>query len=318
MSRQMPELYLRGAIFNETMKNLTEKQQIELEDKINELLQTPSLAKSREKFCQTLANTIGSDYKEDKNAAMQEYRIALMKAVVYIMFHKPNLQVFDDPTQTRKLVSQITYNYMKQILNENKIPKSCTEKNLFTEPYIVAHEQISNILTQAKIKNESESDVNSYVLTGDIGLIDLKCAKRIGKIKHKYSKMGVYIKATDKSITIAKERPAPHIKAKIKIPGKIHVMNLDYESEENDDINRYNIEYEISKQNTPSSEFDPTHMRSVLPKDLQELFDIITNTPDEISIEPNKNEMAKYLNISVNEVNKRLNDMKLYYYACKV
>jgi len=44
----------------------------------------------------------------------------------------------------------------------------------------------------------------------------------------------------------------------------------------------------------------------------------VTKVCEQLGKEPNKNQIAKHLNISVNEVNRRLNQMKYFYYAAKV
>jgi len=312
MSRQMPELYLRGAIFNETMKNLTQEQMDEVEKKMEILLKTPSLTKSREKFCQTLAVTIGADYREDKNAALQEYKIALMKATIYVMYHKPNMQVFDDPVQTRKLFSQFTYSYMKQILNENKIPKSINDKHIEGEPFCVAHRQIMILLQEEGIFHTDNHHEDKFIIEGDIGIINLRTAKKIGKIKEKYGKMGVKISADIDRIEITKEKSHPSVKTKIRTASRIRTMNFEHENEDEEKSNRYNLEYEISEKNKEEDTFDPNHMRQMLPDHLAELFDIIVDTPGGM---PNKNKIANDLDISINEVNNRLNQMKYYYYC---
>jgi hypothetical protein len=321
MSRQMPELYLRGAIFNETMKNLSQKQIDTVEAKIEILMKTPSLTKSREKFCQTLAGTIGADYREDKNAALQEYNIALMKAVIYVLYHKPNHQVFDDPIQTRKLFSQFTYNYMKQILNENKIPKSVYDRHIEDEPYVVAYEQVMNILDKEGVFHVGEFHDESFIIEGDIGIISMSVAKKIGKLRDSYVKMGVNITANIQQIEIKKLKSAPNVRARLRSDSRIHVVTFEHETDKTDNDssqNRYNIEYEISqKRHKKPSGFDPSQMRNMLPDHLTEIFDIIIDTPDELGKEPNKNEIAKCLKISINEVNRRLHQMKYYYYAAK-
>jgi hypothetical protein len=314
MSRQMPELYLRGAIFNTTMRNLTPEQMREVEEKIEILLKTPSLTKSREKFCQTLANTIGADYREDKEATLQEYKIALMKAVIYVLFHKPNRQILDDPVQTRKLFSQFTYNYMKQILNENKIPRNIDHKHIEHEPYVVAYKQILSLLAEEGIFHVSEFKHDKYVIDGDIGLIDLKTARKIGMLKSKYEKMGVIVSADIEKIEIRRKFTHPSIKAKIKTSSRIKVMNFEHESDDQGDINRYHIEFEIAKKRgNHEPQFDHHGMRKILPQHLTEVFDLIVNAKEEYD----KGDMAKYLNVSVNEINKRLDQMKYYYYAAK-
>jgi hypothetical protein len=293
----------------------------EVEQHIERLLKTPSLTKSREKFCQTLANTIGADYREDKQAALQEYKIALMKAVIYVLYHKPNRQVLEDPIQTRKLFSQITYNYMKQILNENKIPKDINEINIEGEPYEIAYKQIENMLEKEGIFHVADmmNDKDGYIIEGDIGIINLKTAMKIGKMKEKYSKIGVDIQADIERIEIIKRKSAPDIATKLKTASRIRVMNFEYDSEEESGINRYNIEYEINRKRKPRNDnsFDPTQMRNMMPSHLVDVFDIILDSPKEMGESPNKNQIAKHLDISVNEVNKRLNQLKFYYLASK-
>jgi len=316
MSRQMPELYLRGSIFSNTMKNLSKEQLSEVEEKLELLLHTPSLTKSREKFCQTLANTIGADYREDKDAALQEYKIALMKAIVYVLFHKPNRQVFSDPIQTRKLFSQFTYNYMKQILNENKIPRDVHDKYIENEPYAVAFAQIKHMLEEEGIFHVCDHRIiDRYIIDGDIGLVSLRTAKKIGKLKERYSKFGVNINADIDKIEIIRTKTSPTIKTKIRTSSKIHIMNLDHNDDEENELTRYNIEFEISKKvKTNPHEFDPSSMRKILPTHLADLFDMII---DDKAEQANKNVLAKTLNVSVGEINKRLDQMKYYYYASK-
>lgn len=309
--RQMPELYLRGSIFNKTMKNLTNDQLLKLENKVEELLELPPLFKSREKFCQILSNTIGADYRESKEASLQEYTIALMKAALYIMFHKPNEEIFDDPIQTRKLVSQITYNYVRQILNENKIPKSQTEKEIFDDPYVIAFEQVCSILYDNKIEFDYEHLFNEFWIIGDIFQIDLKCSKKFKNLTSKYKKIGVDIKIDSDRINIIKTKSYPFIKAKIKKMEHIGVMNLDHDSDEDGNLVRDNIEYHISKKSCKNeSNFDPDRMRSILPDNLVDLYDTIINSDDF-----NKNKVSKMLKISVNDINRKLDKIKLYYYA---
>lgn len=315
MSRQMPELYLRGAIFNETMKKLKKEQLIEVEETVERLMKTSSLTKSREKFCQTLANTIGADYREDKNAALQEYRIALMKAVVYVLFHKPNRQILEDPVQTRKMFSQFTYNYMKQILNENKIPSSIYEKHVEDQPYVIVYEQITHMLENEGVFHVCEFESNKFIIEGDIGIISLKTAKKIGKLKEKYKSMGVSINANIDKIEIVKKRSSPTASVKIRKNTRIKVASFDDDNKEDNDnkSSKYSLEFEVSQRQKKEPSFDSNYMRSILPVELTELYDIIMLSTKDL----NKSELADKLKLSTNEVNKRLEKLKTYYYATK-
>jgi len=106
---------------------------------------------------------------------------------------------------------------------------------------------------------------NKYIIEGDIGIINLRTAKKIGKLKTKFSKMGVKIEANINKITIEKIKSAPSIKTKIKTKDKINIMNLDYENDDENELNRNNIEYEISK-NQNHHEFNPNNMREIYEK----------------------------------------------------
>ena len=320
MLRQPSKVYLRGSIFNNTMKNLTPQQLKEVEDKLDILLyKTPSLNKSREKFCQTLANTIGADYRDDKEAALQEYKIALMKAIIYVLYHKPNRQILNDPIQTRKLFSQFTYNYMKQILNENKRPKDINEVVIEDNPFVIAQKQIINILNNNNIHHTIITHHNKIIINGNMGVINLKTAKKIGKIKREFAAYNVLITADNHKIEIINAQKDQHklIKTKLKVFGKIHEINLDNNNDHNVnddlDVTRSNIEHKIIQKHTKNdTPFDVDALRNIMPKHLIDVFNIIMN---ESYI--NKNKIAKILNISTKEVNNRLQQIKYYYYALK-
>jgi len=205
---------------------------------------------------------------------------------------------------------------MKQILNENKIPKSIYNRHIKGEPFSVAHEQIMILLEEESIFHTSEDTNNKFIIEGDIGIISLRTAKKIGKIKEKYGKMGVIISADIERIEIEKRKSAPSVKTKIKLASRIHTISFEHEKEDGgNELNRNSIEFDISIKKKDNDTFDPSHMRNMLPNDLTELFDVIIDSPDGLSEEPNKNEIAKHLNITINEVNKRLNQMKYYYYC---
>ena len=85
---QMAELMIRGGIATQTMANLTQEQIERANTIVEEMTKDPSLAADRVEMCRQLGNTIGGDYRSDRNAALQEFRIALWRATVYLLYHR--------------------------------------------------------------------------------------------------------------------------------------------------------------------------------------------------------------------------------------
>jgi len=85
--RQLSEVFLRGALANVTMKNLT----LEEQEKINELIVTIGehevLAGHKQEFIYQLGSTIAADYRDNKNAAQEEFQIAVWRGIVHLLYH---------------------------------------------------------------------------------------------------------------------------------------------------------------------------------------------------------------------------------------
>lgn len=86
--RQLTELYLRGALANVTMKDLTPDDTAEVMDVIEKVVDHPSMQKHRYQVTKVWGETIGGDYKENRAAGEQEYYITIWKAAVNLLFHK--------------------------------------------------------------------------------------------------------------------------------------------------------------------------------------------------------------------------------------
>lgn len=86
--RQMPELYLRGGLANVTMRNLS-KEEIEFcEEKVNFVANHELMKKHKYQVIRVLGETIGGDYRENRQSAEQEYTIAIWRAVVNLFYHR--------------------------------------------------------------------------------------------------------------------------------------------------------------------------------------------------------------------------------------
>lgn len=86
--RQLPQIYLRGAIANETMRHMPKEDQQRVNALTIELTKSPVLAGHRNRFIEKLSHTIGGDYHyKSRTAADQEFQIAVWRAVVYLLYH---------------------------------------------------------------------------------------------------------------------------------------------------------------------------------------------------------------------------------------
>jgi hypothetical protein len=84
--RQLSEIYLRGALANVTMRQLTPAQRQHVEQLVQTLTNHPILAGHKHEFLYALRTTIACDYKNPDDA-LTEYRIAIWRAIVHIFYH---------------------------------------------------------------------------------------------------------------------------------------------------------------------------------------------------------------------------------------
>lgn len=92
--RQLPKLFLRGSLANETMRNLGKEQKAEVATIVEMVSNCEILLPHKIKFINVLSNTIGGDYRDDKGTrcgpygpAEQEYNIIIWKATVFLLYH---------------------------------------------------------------------------------------------------------------------------------------------------------------------------------------------------------------------------------------
>lgn len=86
--RQMPELFLRGALANQTMRNLTSDQQEHIGKLVKMIVNHPEMAGHKIEFITALAVTIGADYSNDRSIAEEEFYLAVWRGVVQLFYHR--------------------------------------------------------------------------------------------------------------------------------------------------------------------------------------------------------------------------------------
>lgn len=84
----MAELYIRGGLANVTMKHLTPSEQLYCQEICEMVSDHDNMKKHKIQVMRMLGETIGGDYREDRTTAEQEYKIAIWKAVVNLLYHR--------------------------------------------------------------------------------------------------------------------------------------------------------------------------------------------------------------------------------------
>lgn len=85
---QMAELIIRGGIATQTMKNLTQQEIEEINLMVEDVMKDQSIMADKVEICRQLSNTIGGDYRSDRKTGIQEFRIAVWRAVVNLFYHR--------------------------------------------------------------------------------------------------------------------------------------------------------------------------------------------------------------------------------------
>lgn len=84
---QLPTLYLRGSLANETLKKLKPEQREIVSALTEKIVKHPEMVKHRVKFYKTLKHTIGGDYKDIENADA-DYTVGVWQGVAMLLYHK--------------------------------------------------------------------------------------------------------------------------------------------------------------------------------------------------------------------------------------
>jgi len=85
--RQLADLFLRGALANETMKHLTEPEKDLAELVCDQIMNHEALIGHKHMFMNKMGTTIRCDFT-DRLSAQQEYRITIWRGVIYLLYHR--------------------------------------------------------------------------------------------------------------------------------------------------------------------------------------------------------------------------------------
>jgi hypothetical protein len=320
----MPKLHLRGAL-NHTLKNLTKQQQHKIEQTIQTVTQDPNLQACKREFCKALARTIQNDYKHPE-IAEQDYNIAIMKAAVAALYGKnPTPQVITDPTQRKKWFQTWAFNYLRQILRENKPPTIKQQQTTHLPPEQAALNDLTKTIqhiintqhnhkykTQLKQHtNPPHTHPNGYFLPLNHWLYPIQLINDIQTLNTTYLKHGITITITPTGINIQKKGTPTTIKTTQTTTQHIKTTNIETHDPGDKPMTTTIEETDII-----------TTLRQQIPDHIKPILDIyIEDTrPHDFTQKygnkrPATNHVAQYLGLTTREIKQALNTIKNHCYA---
>ena len=326
MSGQIAKLFLRGSLVNVTARNLDPEQKEEVNKLMALIWNDSKLDNAKHKFCQILASTIGGEYA-DKDFAMSEVWITLWRTAVDVLYHNPKPQVANDPVIRKKHFKACIFNYMRQILSENKIPTTLSDKKVSGPADMIAKEVIDFILSNTTTKridfaiNEKEDTFFTDTL-----LIPLPIIKKIWKLRDDLKDQGVTIKISNEKIEIESTDSPKYITRKIKERMRVNAVSLSGVDKE-DTKNNFQQHCEYNAVKHRENEVDQMEVKDVvsalhdrLLERERDVFKLLYFKPKDFmdkyyprrkkEVRPKEIHIAQWLGISKSEVIKSIDSIK--------
>lgn len=309
LGMQMPQLYLRGSLCNKTMVNLKDEETLELSNVMDSIINDPLLQPTRVEFRNALRYTIKSDY-EDVYAADQEYQIAIWKAAVAAKFgwgdHEPTPMVFEDPIQRKKYFQTWVFNYLRQILNENKKPFRKIKEFKKIRSIETCKSDVIKCLNDFDIELETNDECN---IKCDLYLLPSKNINDLSNVKAMYFNKGIELCIVDNMITIKDNQDKEEYEM---IQTKAPINTVSTSSEENDDF-----QIEINDAQAYITSETINHFINSLSEDAKKVIKIIINPTDDYiekyGEKPVKKYIAEYFNLNTKQVKDIWFELKITY-----
>lgn len=325
MSGQLAKLFIRGNLVNVTAKNLTEEQKKRVSDLMEQVWSDRALDTAKHKFCNVLGCTIGNEYK-DKELAMGEIWITIWRTAVDVLYHHPKPNVVENEEARRKYFKNCIYMYMRQILNENKIPSYYYERTISGNANSAACEIIQfyldNVLSKTIDYTVDESSNGTIKFHVDVNHIPEETMQKIWKLRDEIRSFGILTIVTDYSITIVPEGEVKDFTKKVSEKARVSCTSLSGldQDDEHNNFQQY-CEYQATKKG--ELEVDSMLVQDSveallarLPSPAKEVCQLLIDTPKEFldeyypkrkkDMRPKEIHIAKHLGISKNEVVKAI------------
>lgn len=312
---QMPQLFLRGSFVNVTIKNLTEEQRQEVSELVEEIKDDPLLQPSRYQFRNALRYTIKGDYIDD-DASDQEYYVALWKAVVAAKFgwgkHEPSEETITNSYQRKKFFQTWIFNYLRQILQENKRSFANKKCVVMKPTFEAAKTEIRDILNKnGKVSKDNDTEC---IVTSDLFLLCRSKIDELLKCRDKYINKKVEITMRDDGVYLRNHGAEGLEMIQTTIPTLVNVTSASRTPEEGGTP-------EIPSVNTDGFN-DPDSIEAMfdnLSEISQEVLKIIIDPPEsyvsKYGEKPIKRYIQEYLGLTPKQVKDIWSEMKLAYAA---
>lgn len=235
-----------------------------------------------------------------------------------IIKSKPNPTLVYGNIERKKMFQSFLFNYLRQILNENKIPTQPEKINMRAPASSIANSLIIDAMRQSRediqFDNESQDDVK--IIKTDPDLLPLDIIDTINKVQKRFKKHGVTIKFGSDHVSIIPAENDPVID--YAITNKRHIKEISIHKTTDDDDNDSTdhisfLMYDDADNETMNSDTVKV-IRERCPDECQEIMDIIMNTPtdyvDKFGNRIAKSYLAKYLGVSLGEINRRFDIIK--------
>lgn len=362
MSNQLARLFLRGSLMNETAKLLTKDEMKEVDALMKAAWEDPNIQGQKMEFCMALGRTIGNEYK-DIEVGKQDCQITFWKAALMVLFHEsrectkctkhfvttktklekcpacgielvikwsPKPQIANDPIKRKKFFQSVMFNYLRQILRENKPPSIKEARTEEGNASDIATKAI--IATLNKIKNyphELESiDMDHNVIRCETGLLPVKTVQKLQEIKQEFEAHGVQISLDWTAINVVSILEIPQtISYQIveKVYAKYTSLDSGSTSDETEASHRDHCEHKAIARTEPvtSGSESLDLLRQRLPSDAQKLFDLIVDTPQDYierfgTDKLHRANLADYLGKDIKEIDAMRENIRLHCLAMDI
>lgn len=199
---------------NKTARNLTPEEKARVDELWLTVWEDPALQTQQREFCMALARTIGGEYGKtdhrtrdwkDLGAQMADLSFAFWRTCVDVLYHNPKPDVVEDRGARLKYFKTHMFNYLRQILNENKIPAHKETKqhkgkaHEITKKLVIAAFSAETKVIQYELE---EDDDNTIIFHLNTQVLANKILKKIWHIRDKMAKYGVTVTTYDDAIWV--------------------------------------------------------------------------------------------------------------------
>ena len=338
---QLARLFLRGSL-SHSLKSLNHKQKQEIEDIVEMVVRDPNLQNTKHEFCNALRRTIRSEYM-DKDVALGDYYIAIMRAALAAKHgwgsHEPVEGVLTDSLQRKKWFQTWAFQFLRQILRENKIPSYKQSKIVSLPADEAAIEEIRNYIAAAIRDNANqdratlrqieksivlEEDGNKSYLYLDQWSIPLDILYGLYEISEKYLTYNIRISfEPDRMVIEPLGDSLPNLSVRQRRDVRVRFVSFEAKKDEDDDGHRYFLELEVSElKNDMEHESDVVEsdsiqaLRESLPDDAREVLNLIIDPPgdyvEKYGTVFRKKHVAEYLEATGGEVKDLIKKIKVH------